>query len=177
MGIFSAAGEKNAARDMAMMDAKGDETAQDFTSYDGHDRSNKKVALSDGQLQEDEFVFFMLEQLDVKTDVEFQAVINTYHERIDQGERALKLRKIFAKMDVDGSGEVRSSSAVVVLVLHTETRARVHLDAPAHPPAIEPSDLRLLTRARMHPLPRARRSAPLSSRCCSMPGGGAPRQW
>ena len=43
---------------------------------------------------QDEFIFHMLEQLDVKTDVEFKKIIDTYNERIDQGERALKLRKV-----------------------------------------------------------------------------------
>jgi len=106
MGIFSAVGEKNAARDMALMDTKGDDTSQEFTKYEGHDRSTKKVNVSDGLLQQDEFIFHMLEQLDVKTDVEFKKIIDLYNERIDQGERALKLRKIFAQMDVDGSGFV-----------------------------------------------------------------------
>ena len=141
MGLFSAAGEKNAARDMAMMDSKGDDTAQDFTAYDGHDRSNKKVNLSDGLLQQDEFIFFMLEQLDVKTDVEFQAVINTYHERIDQGERALKLRKIFAKMDVDGSGEVSSSSCPARQVL-APTHPRLSPAVPRARPCPVPSSYR-----------------------------------
>jgi len=106
MGIFSAVGEKNAARDMALMDTKNDDTSQEFTKYEGHDRSQKRVNVSDGQLQQDEFIFHMLEQLEVKTDVEFQKTIDTYLERIEQGERALKLRKIFAQMDVDGSGQV-----------------------------------------------------------------------
>eukprot|EP00966_Prymnesium_polylepis_P015139 349598-Prymnesium_polylepis.1 len=39
----------------------------------------------------------MLEQLDVKTDVEFKKIIDLYNERIDQGERALKLRKVRAR--------------------------------------------------------------------------------
>eukprot|EP00966_Prymnesium_polylepis_P278174 6427718-Prymnesium_polylepis.2 len=52
MGIFSAVGEKNAARDMALMDTKGDDTSQEFTKYEGHDRSTKKVNVSDGLLQQ-----------------------------------------------------------------------------------------------------------------------------
>lgn len=53
-----------------------------------------------GLVCQDEFITFMLEQLDVKTDVEFLKIMKLYTERLDQGSRALKLRKVKA----DGEG-------------------------------------------------------------------------
>mmetsp|Transcript_19443 Transcript_19443/g.48572 ORF Transcript_19443/g.48572 Transcript_19443/m.48572 type:complete len:575 (+) Transcript_19443:50-1774(+) len=104
MGIFSAVGNKSAARDMEMIDRRVQESAQDFTNYKGHDRGQKGVKLADGFLQQDEFIFHMLEQLESKSDFQFQKIIKVYHQRIDQGERALKLRKVFMLTDVDNSG-------------------------------------------------------------------------
>lgn len=94
LGIFSAAGEKNAQRDMQLMDARGEESTAEVTKYGGFSREQKNVEGADGQLQQDEFIFHMLELLEVKTDLEFQQEIDTYLARLAEGGRALMLRKV-----------------------------------------------------------------------------------
>lgn len=59
MGIFSAVGNKSAARDMEMIDRRVQESAQDFTNYKGHDRGQKGVKLADGFLQQEGLVRYL----------------------------------------------------------------------------------------------------------------------
>ena len=107
IGIFSKVGERNAQRDMELIDAKGGEKhTSEVTKYGGFSREQKNVEETDGLLQQDEFIFHMMELMEVKTDVEFLAEIKMFLKRLAEGGRSLQLRKVFAKMDVDGSGFV-----------------------------------------------------------------------
>ena len=108
MAIFSAAGEKNALQQMQLMDQK--EQGVDYQSTGdattSFHRDATKAKRSDLKLQADEFVSHMLEMTSADTDLQFHAKVDTWLNRLDEGHRALNIRRVFAQMDVDNSGYV-----------------------------------------------------------------------